>query len=85
MFYDAVTFMFVHYTKSLTKFPFEYSLMKSMLLLQVRRNIRPYFQQSSKHIMFYDAVTFMFVRFTNCYLVAPFVILEIVPSLKLLT
>lgn len=50
----------------------------------MRRNVRPYFQQSDKHKLFYDAVTFTCVRFANCYLVSPHVMLEVVPSFKLL-
>ncbi|KAL4224814.1 hypothetical protein ACF0H5_015510 [Mactra antiquata] len=49
----------------------------------VRRNVRPYFLQSSQHLYFYDFVTFWFTRFANCYFVCPFVILESMHAIRL--
>ncbi|XP_059166202.1 lysophospholipid acyltransferase 2-like isoform X2 [Physella acuta] len=43
---------------------------------QVRRHIRPWFQQSQTHIFVYEAITFIATRLANCYICFPFLVLE---------
>ncbi|XP_060574529.1 lysophospholipid acyltransferase 2-like isoform X2 [Ruditapes philippinarum] len=49
----------------------------------VRRNIRPYFLQSTVHTNFYDFITFWFTRFANSYFILSFVLLETKYSIPL--
>ncbi|CAL1538713.1 unnamed protein product [Lymnaea stagnalis] len=42
----------------------------------VRRYVRPWFQQSSVHKFAYEIITFTATRFANCYICFPFLVLE---------
>lgn len=50
---------------------------------RVRQTIRPLFQHTALHRFVYDVITWASTQITMCYTVAPFIILELGPSLQL--
>ena len=51
-------------------------------LLQIRRVIRPFFLNSTLLKFIYDVITFIGTRLCNVYMVVPFVIYELKPTLE---
>jgi hypothetical protein len=55
-----------------------------VLMSQVRRYVRPFFQSSTAMAFFYDALTFTATRIGIAYMVVPFILLEFWSSVHVL-